>query len=145
MNRSLGFVLTGLAVALLLGVLVSNVASPDPDGLESAVLKTQCGAGSDEELDACLERASGDPVYTAAPLPDYEITPLSGFLGVLATFAVAVGIVTLIRGGGSGRSSPGARSFDARHARGEGGPDRAAGERGSGQGEPTDAPGADAG
>lgn len=110
MNRALGFVLVGLAVALLLGGLVSNFASPEPDGLESAVLKTQCGEGTDEELDACLEEAAGDPAHTAAPLPDYAITPLSGFLGVLASSALAVGIVALVRGGRSSGSSAGGRS-----------------------------------
>jgi hypothetical protein len=96
-KRSWGFVLAGLAVALVAGVLLSSLASGDPDGLESAVMKTQCPAGaSDEELDACLEEAAGDPVYTAAPLPDYEITPLSGFFGVIAAFMVAFGIIALV-------------------------------------------------
>lgn len=90
------FTLAGLALALVAGVVLSAFASGNPDGLESAVLKSQCADASDP--DACLAEAAGDPVYTAAPLPDYEITPLSGFLGVLACFALGAGAVALVRG-----------------------------------------------
>lgn len=83
MRRVLPFVLVGLAVSLLIGVVLSGFASPDPDGLESAVITAPCNG--DEE---CLADAAGDAVFTGAPLPDYENTPLSGFLGVLATFVV---------------------------------------------------------
>jgi cobalt/nickel transport protein len=91
------FTLAGLAVALLAGVLLSNFASPDPDGLESAVLKTQCADAADQ--DACLAEAAGEPVYEAAPLPDYEVTWLSGLLGVLVCFALGAGLVALARRG----------------------------------------------
>lgn len=104
MTRLTTFTLAGLAVALVAGVLLSNFASADPDGLESAVLKTQCADAADEE--ACLEEAAGDPVYTAAPLPDYEITWLSGLLGVLVCFAVGAGVVALVRGTSRGRDRP---------------------------------------
>jgi cobalt/nickel transport protein len=88
-------ILAGLAVALFVAVVVSNFASPEPDGLESAVLKTQCADAADP--DACLAEAAGDPVYDAAPLPDYEITWLSGLLGVLVCFAVGGGLALLAR------------------------------------------------
>jgi cobalt/nickel transport protein len=86
-------ILAGLAVTLFVAVFVSSFASPKPDGLESAVLKTQCADAADP--DACLAEAAGDPVYDAAPLPDYEITWLSGLLGVLACFAVG-GVLALL-------------------------------------------------
>jgi cobalt/nickel transport protein len=95
MTRLSAFTLGGLIVALLAAVVLSSFASPDPDGLESAVLKTQCAEAADP--DACLAEAAGDPVYTAAPLPDYRITPLSGLLGVLVCFAVGAGVVALLR------------------------------------------------
>jgi cobalt/nickel transport protein len=92
------FTLAGLAVALVAGVVLSNFASPDPDGLESAVLRTQCADQPEGEArDACLADAAGDPVYEGAPLPDYAITPLSGLLGVLACFAITAGTVALLR------------------------------------------------
>lgn len=95
MTRLRAFTLGGLAVALLAAVLLSSFASGNPDGLESAVLRTQCAEA--EDADACLGEAAGDPVYTAAPLPDYALTPLSGFLGVLATFALGAGTVAVLR------------------------------------------------
>lgn len=101
MSRGLGFTLAGLAVALVAGVVLSNFASPDPDGLESAVLRTQCAEAAD--ADACLADAAGESVFTGAPLPDYRITPLSGFLGVLVSFGLAAGLVALVR---RGRSDP---------------------------------------
>jgi cobalt/nickel transport protein len=88
-------ILAGLAVTLFVAVFVSNFASPMPDGLESAVLKTQCADAADP--DACLAEAAGDPVYDAAPLPDYEITWLSGLFGVLVCFAVGGGLALLAR------------------------------------------------
>jgi PDGLE domain-containing protein len=105
MNKLATFTLAGLAVALVAGVVLSNFANPEPDGLESAVLRTQCADQPEGEArDACLAEAAGDPVYTGAPLPDYEITPLSGFLGVLACFALGAGIVALVRSGRRARA-----------------------------------------
>jgi cobalt/nickel transport protein len=98
MTRLTSFTLAGLAVALVAGVLLSNFASGDPDGLESAVQRTQCAHEPDTEArQACLDEAAGDPVYTSAPLADYRVTPLSGFLGVLACFVVAAGGLALLR------------------------------------------------
>lgn len=94
MSRTTAFVATGLAVALLVGVVVSTLASPDPDGLESAVIESVCDGD-----EACLEEAAGDPVYDAAPLPDYERTPLSGLLGTVAVFVIGAGLVALARVG----------------------------------------------
>ncbi len=100
MSKLTSFTLAGLAVALVVGVVLSNFANSNPDGLESAVLRTQCADQPEGDArDACLAEAAGDPVYTAAPLPDYEITPLSGFLGVLACFVIGAGIVALARVG----------------------------------------------
>lgn len=94
MRRVTGVVAVGLGVSLLVAVGIANFASPDPDGLESAVLTAPC-----EQDEACLEEAAGDPVFDAAPLPDYENTPLSGLLGTLAAFAVGGGVVWAVTRG----------------------------------------------
>jgi cobalt/nickel transport protein len=90
-------VLVGLLVSLVVGVGVSYLASPEPDGLEAAYLRTACADAADPE--ACLEEAAGEPVFDAAPLPDYEVTWLSGLLGVAACFAVGAGLVAAVRAG----------------------------------------------
>lgn len=87
-----GLVVAGLAVSLFCGVVLSNFAAAAPDGLESAVLTE--AAGGDEEA---LAQLAGDPVYEAAPLPDYAITPLSGAIGVAVCFVVGAGAVALLR------------------------------------------------
>ena len=90
--RSRAFVLLGIGLSLFIAMGVSGFASSAPDGLESAVLKVVCDGD-----EACLEERAGDPVFDAAPLPDYTITPLSGLVGVVATFAVGAGLVGLVR------------------------------------------------
>ena len=91
-RRVTGFVVAFLGLALLIGVVASNFASSDPDGLESAVLTSQCDG--DQQ---CLAEAAGDPVFDGAPLPDYANTPLSGLLGTVAVFAVAGGILFVVK------------------------------------------------
>ena len=111
-----GFVLAGLLVAVVAGVVLSNFAAAEPDGLESAVVKTQClpgGTAGAPEPDACLEEAAGEAVYTAAPLPDYEITWLSGLLGVAVCFALGAGLVALVRRGRRGEDAPRAEAGPA--------------------------------
>jgi hypothetical protein len=51
-----------LGISLLLGGWVSNYASTNPDGLEWVA----------ENL-GFLEKGEGEPVYTAAPMPDYAV------------------------------------------------------------------------
>jgi hypothetical protein len=108
-------VVVGLAVALLLGMVVANVADPNPDGLERALIDVHCGPGADE--DACLDELVGEPVFRAAPLPDYQTTWLSGLLGVTAAFLLGAGLLRLVRrpdraddlvdgGGGHGHAAP---------------------------------------
>jgi hypothetical protein len=93
-------VLVGLGVALLLGMGLANFADANPDGLERAVIATQCPPDADAV--ACLDELAGDPVFPRAPLPDYEVTWLSGLVGVAACFAVGAGVVLLVRGGKRG-------------------------------------------
>jgi len=91
-RRSRAFVLLGLGLSLFIAMGVSAFASSAPDGLESAVLRAVCDGD-----EACLEERAGEAIFDAAPLADYAITPLSGLVGVVATFAVGAGIVGVAR------------------------------------------------
>lgn len=111
MNRPTGFVLTALTLALVVGAGLSALASGQPDGLESAVARTQCSSAPD--VDACLDELAGEPAVAVAPAPldGYATTWLSGVVGVVATFAVTAGALALVRAGRRRRgatSPPGA-------------------------------------
>ena len=54
-----------LGISLVLGGWISNYASQNPDGLEWVA--GQMGF---------LEKSEGEPVYSAAPLPDYAVPGL---------------------------------------------------------------------
>ncbi|MGF1472595.1 MAG: PDGLE domain-containing protein [Rubrobacteraceae bacterium] len=97
-NRSvLPFVLVGLAVALLIGMVISNFAASSPDALQRAVINSQCEGAADEE--ACLAAQEGEPLFRVQPasLFDYSVAWLSGLLGVAATFGIGAGLVLLLR------------------------------------------------
>jgi hypothetical protein len=80
-----GFVIAGLAVALLLGAVVSRWASTKPDGLEKVAADNHIGA-------------------QAAPTGE-RFTPVeTGLLGVTITFAIAGGLLVLVRRSSRGRS-----------------------------------------
>lgn len=111
MTRPTGFALAALTVALLLGAGLSALASGQPDGLESAVARTQCSAADD--VDACLDELAGEPAVAVAPgaLGSYEVPWLSGVVGVTATFAATAGALVLVRAGRrrhATKTSPGA-------------------------------------
>jgi PDGLE domain len=88
------FVVAGLAVALVLAFLVSPSASGDPDGLDKVASDTGFAA---TETDHALDDA---------PTAGYEVrgvdnhrtsTGLAGVIGVTVTFAVAGGIMLVVR------------------------------------------------
>ncbi|MGC5031699.1 PDGLE domain-containing protein [Micromonospora sp. DT229] len=106
MKRFWGFLAGGLLVALLLAGVVSNFASPHPDGLDSS-LREGCTVDADGEITggSCPAQQERDHEI-GGPLADYGIagidndflsTGLSGVLGVLLTFAVAGGVFWLTR------------------------------------------------
>jgi cobalt/nickel transport protein len=100
-NRSvITFVLVGLAIALMIGVVASNFAASTPDALQRAIIASACRDAPDKE--ACLAEQEGEPVLEIAPgaLLDYQVTWLSGLVGVIVTFAVGAGLVTLLRRSG---------------------------------------------
>lgn len=105
------FVLVGLAISLLVGVIFSNFAAESPDALQRAIIDSSCqDAPNEEAAEECLAEQEGEPVLQIQPEPlfDYEVTWLSGLVGVLACFAIGAGIVFLLRrtGGSSGASAP---------------------------------------
>ena len=104
-NRAL--LLGLLAASLIFGVVVSQFASGDPDGLE--FVAEQEGFGETAE----------DHALADAPLADYGEnltetgwvnTAVAGFLGVIVTLGVGFGLFWLVRrrpSGGPGTAVPG--------------------------------------
>jgi cobalt/nickel transport protein len=106
-RRSWPFLLGGLLVALLLAGVVSNYASPHPDGLDSSLLKG-CTVNAEDEITggSCPAQQARDHELADSPLADYGVrgisngflsTGLSGVLGVLLTFALGGGLFWLAR------------------------------------------------
>jgi hypothetical protein len=97
------FVLVSLFVAVVIGSGLAYLAAGDPDGLESAIIKTQCADAPD--AGECLDEAAGEPAVVVAPGPldDYGVTWLSGIVGAAITFLAGAGLVALVRSGRAGR------------------------------------------
>lgn len=94
-RRLKGFIWIGLGISLLLALFLSPFASSSPDGLEKVA-----------ETKGFAEKAEGLSFWKYAPLPDYAIpwiknekvsTALSGLIGTLAIFFLAIGIGKIIR------------------------------------------------
>jgi cobalt/nickel transport protein len=90
-----GFVLVGLGICLLMALFLSPFASSNPDGLEKVA-----------ETKGFASKGEGWKFWKHAPLPDYEIpwiknknlsTAISGLVGTLAIFLLALGIGRLIK------------------------------------------------
>ena len=112
-NRSVvPFVLVGLVVALLIGVVVSNFAASTPDALQRAVINSACQDAADKE--ACLVEEEGEPVFEIAPgaLLGYEVTWLSGLVGVVLTFVIGAGLVLFLRRSSSSPSGTAGRRVE---------------------------------
>ncbi|MEH1013467.1 PDGLE domain-containing protein [Micromonospora sp. CPCC 206060] len=106
-KRSWGFLVGGLLVALLLAGVVSNFASPHPDGLDSS-LRAGCTFDAEDNITggSCPAQASREHELADSPFADYGLrgidnpylaTGLSGVIGVLLTFAVGGGLFWLAR------------------------------------------------
>ena len=95
MKRRLdGFIFIGLGISLLMALFLSPFASPHPDGLEKVA-----------DRQGFLEKGETWKFWKYAPLPDYTLpwiknekvsTALSGLIGTLAIFLIAIGIGRLI-------------------------------------------------
>lgn len=106
MRKSTGFILAGLLVALLLAGFVSNFASGDPDGLDSAALDgCTVNAAGDITGGSCMAQKAADHEL-GGPFADYGVagigndfvaTAIAGVLGVLVVFAIGGGLFWLLR------------------------------------------------
>jgi cobalt/nickel transport protein len=94
-RRRDGFIWIGLGVSLLVALFLSPFASSSPDGLEKVA-----------ETKGFLEKAEGWKLWEHAPFSDYAIpwiknekvsSALSGLIGTLAIFFIAMGIGKLIK------------------------------------------------
>jgi cobalt/nickel transport protein len=90
-----GFIWIGLGVSLLVALFLSPFASSSPDGLEKVA-----------ETKGFLEKAEEWTFWEHAPFSDYAIpwiknekvsTALSGLIGTLAIFLIAMGIGKIIK------------------------------------------------
>ncbi|HXX33866.1 MAG TPA: PDGLE domain-containing protein [Thermodesulfobacteriota bacterium] len=90
-----GFVWVGLGVALLLALFLSPFASTSPESLEKIA-----------EAKRSSEKEQAWKLWEHAPLSGYTLpwvknakvsTALSGLVGTLAIFLIAVGIAKVIR------------------------------------------------
>lgn len=97
------FVLVGLVIALLIGMGVSNFAASTPDPLVRSIIDSACrDAETEAAVEECVAEQEGEPVLGIQPaaLAGYEVTWLSGLVGVIVTFALGAGIVFLLRRSG---------------------------------------------
>lgn len=93
------FIIIGIAVAVLIGVVAVFFASGDPDGLESTALMIQGqksltgGTPPDAEIH---EDTTGKFAYEA-PMPDYsfgeQLNPLGGIIAIVAGTLLAFGMM----------------------------------------------------
>lgn len=86
-GSNMKFLFIGLALAIMISVLAPFVASPDPDGLESAA-----GGVIDESKFAELEES--EP-FMESPMPDYAIEGQGKLGEVLAISAGTIAILAL--------------------------------------------------
>lgn len=101
------FIIAGIVIALLIGVIAVFMASADPDGLESTALVVQGQkdlTGATPENAEIQEDLNGKFSYTS-PMPDYalgeEMGPLGGIiaiaLGTILAFLVVLGLAYSIK------------------------------------------------
>jgi cobalt/nickel transport protein len=90
-----GFIWIGLGVSLLMALFFSPFASSSPDGLEKVA-----------QMRGFKEKGEAWRFWNYAPLPDYALpwiknekasTALSGLLGTLAIFFIALGLGKLLK------------------------------------------------
>lgn len=97
------FAAFGVAALLIAGVL-SYLASPHPDGLDT-VTQQGCSevAGGEQLAGDCLAQNADDHALADGPLADYTVggnavlLGLSGVIGVLVTLVIGGGLFWLLR------------------------------------------------
>jgi cobalt/nickel transport protein len=104
------FIIGGIVIALLIGVIAVFMASSDPDGLESTALVVQ----GQKELtgqtppDAEIEEDLNGKFSYTSPMPDYSLGesmgPLGGLIaiviGTILAFLVVIGLIYGIKKAG---------------------------------------------
>lgn len=96
-QRNQAFVIAGLGVALLVAVLLSPFASPNPDGLDRVAQDHQFDTKAHTDTVARkLPFHSIFNEYAARGVPEAIATPIAGLVGTLVTFGVAWGIGKLV-------------------------------------------------
>lgn len=98
--RFTAFVLAGLALAAALAFLVSPQASSEPDGLNRVAIDE---GFADEESNHALDDSPTAGYETRGVDDDRLSTGVAGLIGVGVTFAVAGGLLLVVRRTGAGR------------------------------------------
>lgn len=101
-------------VALLIAGVLSYLAYPHPDGLDT-VTRHGCDevAGGEQLVGDCIARNADDHALAGSPLADYTVggdgglLGVSGVVGVLVTLAVASGLFWMMRPRRTGRARDG--------------------------------------
>jgi cobalt/nickel transport protein len=100
------FIIIGIAIAIIIGVVAVFFASSDPDGLESTALMVQ-GQKSltgDTPPDAEVHEDSAGKFAYESPMPDYslgeQLGPLGGVIaivaGTLLAFVIVLGLSKIL-------------------------------------------------
>lgn len=92
------FIITGVIVALLIGLVAVFLASGDPDGLESSALVVQGQkelTGTTPEDAEVNEDPDGKFSYTS-PMPDYALGEEMGALGGIIAIVIGTILAFLI-------------------------------------------------
>lgn len=93
------FIIVGIALAILIGVVAVFFASGDPDGLESTalVVQGQKSITGDNPPDAEINEDGDGKFAYESPMPDYslgeQLGPLGGIIAIVAGTLLAFGIV----------------------------------------------------
>lgn len=90
MNQNMKFLFIGLAIAIVISIAAPFLASPDPDGLESAA-----GNIIEESEFAVLEES--EPAVQS-PMPDYAIEGMGKYGEILAITMGSVAMVLIAYG-----------------------------------------------
>jgi cobalt/nickel transport protein len=93
------FIIIGIAVAIVIGVIAVFFASGNPDGLESTALmiQGQKSLTGDTPPNAEIHENPDGKFAYSAPLPDYslgeKLGPLGGIIAIIAGTLLAFGLV----------------------------------------------------
>lgn len=96
-NRT--FIIVGIAIALIIGVVAVFMASGDPDGLESTALmiQGQKSLTGPTPPDAEIQENMEGKFSFASPMPDYSLGeqfgPLGGIIAIVFGTLLAFGLI----------------------------------------------------